>query len=378
MASEVKILWDLADFLRVATAIVVRDKSPNKKFTFVPKTHPIDDISKRAAYIELTLDPECTMRCGPTHAYVTGLDGLSAIYELYVENLENIPSLTLEQTKYFRDVTYENVRNAFDLLVSKVNENGGALGGLLGKKHEPGNTEVEISANWMPQAPSYGMDKNVDVLCFPALFLHYKKSYSGNPTETWKYVATRVFPWDPNYALSVARFAWDKFNGKDEKQRKEYFLELSECALKSGRFDKKTEDDLKNLVLAKKSQPGAQLISVQGIKSEDIVIAKKDVESLKKSALGGGVLIRELAEAKDDDEKKLRAYGKYRNVGIDPTLTEASAMRLNNLIDKINSASISLSPPISNNPSLYDKAKSAPGRLLSFFTGEATDYGSNV
>jgi hypothetical protein len=341
MAEDVKELWELSDFLRVATEIVAKDPKLQNEFVFdrKGKKYEIDDISRRSAHIELTVDETCTMRCGPQHAYVTGKDGLSAIYELYAGNLSQIPMLSPEQFKYFKDATYSNVMSAFDLF-NKEMKNQDKTAGLkkiLEKSWPKPKSTPDITSNWKPTVIPVGKP---DITCFPALFIRFRGMFNGNASETWKRVAYETFPWDPSYALQVARAAWDKMAILSDEDRKKEFHSLIMCALKAEKFD--TDETKHELEVLDKlysqtmgKQPGSS--SVSGISQEDVKKANDNLEALKKVAFGGSVLIKALNDAGDDKTKKMKAFGVFASTGANkPELLKMRADDLEAFLSNIN------------------------------------------
>lgn len=340
MAEDIKELWELSDFLRVATEIVAKDPKLQKEYVFDKKgkKYQIDDISRRSDSIELTADETCTMRCGPQHAYVTGKDGLSAIYELYAKNLSKIPILSPEQFKYFKNAAYGNVMSAFDLFMGEVRkqDKNAELKKILEKSWSVAASTPEITSDWSPKVSSVGKP---DITCFPALFIHFRDMFNGKAPETWKRVAHETFPWDPDYALHVAKAAWDKMSFLSGEDKKKEFHSLIMCALQAEKFDTdKTKNELITLHAlysqAMGNQPGSS--SVSGISQNDVENAKKDLGSLEEMAVGGSVLIKELNAAGDDKPKKIKAFRAFANTGADnPKLPKQRADDLKAFLSKI-------------------------------------------
>jgi hypothetical protein len=306
MISEPKELWDLADFLRVATVIVRNKGGAKTTREFKSTIIPIDDISRRFAHIELTKDSECTMRCGPTHAYLNGKDGLSAVYELYASNLKQIPLLSSGYMDFFKGMLYDDVMDAFDLIMLEAKLPHDNLAALLKKEWNPTNSgKPVITTNWRIDVDT---KETVDVLCFPSLFFYFKQNYNGNPSETWKQTAENVFPWDPDYALRVVKTAWDVLSNQNDTEKKMIFGKWSHYALETNRFNNDSKGYLTTMqkafttMLAEKSSATPPTSSPNSnLSKEDTV---QQVEMLFKNAQVGSSLKSAINKAKTDDERK--------------------------------------------------------------------------
>ena len=337
-------LWSLADFLRVA--VLALRESPNQKYnnsiTFEKSLNtPVEDISGRVDQIEVTLDKDHTMRCGPAHAYVNGKDGLSSVYNLYAKHLKQIPVLSSNHMTFFKNASYMETANAHLLIAEEIRNAGGANLTSLLKKTWQRQGSVDISSKWSPSAEPTG---KADILCFPALFVHYQDIYAKSPAETWKRVAEDLFPWNPDYALNVAATAWKRFENLTASDRKLELYKLATAALESGRFNTETKQPLEKLAddysalqkIAETQKSSSSVSSSPFISSSEFTKEglEENIQLLQDTATKGVDFLKAINLAKTPDARKA-ALREYMKAKIEVENIKKYAEELRNFISAV-------------------------------------------